>query len=57
MISPPRSDQGFQWARLARPAVYLLGIAVPAAVFTALAFGTAKGEAIEISRIPTTPPN
>jgi len=30
--------------------VYLLSIAVPAAVFTALAFGTATVEAVEISR-------
>ncbi len=40
--SSPR--QGFPWwARLARPSLLLLGVAVPAAAMTALAFGTARG--------------
>ena len=50
MTSRDRSDQGFRWGRLARPSLYLFSITVPAAAFMALAFGTAGGEAIEISR-------
>ena len=50
MTSATQTAHGFQWARLGRPAAYLLGIATPAAVFTALAFGTARGEAVEVSR-------
>lgn len=39
----------FQWARVVRPAAHLFGIAVAAAAFMALAFGTARGEAVEVA--------
>ncbi len=48
MTSRTSATEEFQSARIALPAAYLLGIAVPAAVFIALAFGTARGEAVEI---------
>ena len=55
MTSATQTAHGFQWARLGRPAAYLLGIAIPAAVFTALHSAQQGVKPSKSRATPTTP--